>query len=100
MDRLLRYMSWIWPWHIYKGTSTTMSDTQRSLQRLFLVKFNRRVNRTTAKFIMRSEYCIYELDSITTDARTGTIVYKLEHCATGTVISVDETTYQILFTHL
>jgi hypothetical protein len=94
IDTILKVASKLWPWPIYKGISSTTDDLVKEYQ----TKFNRRICRTTAKFQMHSKYSVYDLVNTTTDLKTKDTLYKLEHCATGNVMTVNESTFKELFT--
>lgn len=100
--KLLYWLSFIWPWPIYIGQGTTIDEsaTESELQRTYREKFGRRINRTTAKFNMQSEYALYDLVNITKDPETQVTTYHLEHCATGQTLSVTQEVFKLLFTHV
>lgn len=98
--RFLKALSKIWPWPIYIGTSLTVDDNKRNIQKEFKEKFNRRVCRTTAKFYMEPEFAVFEIVNITIDQKQNSVMYSLEHCATGATMNITEDVFKILFSTL
>ena len=91
------WLSFIWPAPIYIGKGLTTQDAERERIIKFKALFNRRVNRNTIEFHMEPEFALYELVQVTKDAKSQCILYQLQHCATGHLMTVDDTTFNLLF---
>lgn len=97
LKQLKYWLSFIWPSPIYIGRGLTVHDHERERTKKFKALFNRRVNRNTIKYHMEPEFALYELVQVTRDPKHNVILYQLQHCATGHLMTVDDTTFNLLF---
>ncbi len=98
MLKYLKYLfSYVWPSPIFIGYSDTIKDNEQARVKLFKDLFNRRVHRNTIKYLMEPDFALYELVQVTKDPKSQVALYQLHHCATGHLMTVDETVFNILF---
>lgn len=95
LNSLKKLLSYIVP--IPLGTSTTIDDQFQTTRALFKDKLDKRLNRTTAKFMMVEDFNFYELANVTIDPKTNLVQYHLEHCATNSVMVVSEDVFKFMF---
>lgn len=98
MLKIIKYwLSFIWPCPIYTGYSSTIQDEESARILKFKQLFNRRLSRNTIKYTMDKEFSLYELVHVLQDAKNNKTLYQLQHCATGHLMTVDDTVFNIIF---
>lgn len=97
LKQIKYWLSFIWPVPIYIGKGLTTHDAERERIVKFKALFNRRVNRNTIKYHMEPEFALFELVQVTKDVKSQCVLYQLQHCATGHLMTVDDTTFNLLF---